>query len=73
MIDHELRKAEGGDPVLTITVTGTHDIFRLAHHMERGQCEFARAGQRIKEKLRRRIGLHNYGALVDYMLGRGPR
>lgn len=46
---------EFGDPTVTITLTGYHEIYRFAHHMETGQVEFARAGNSIIRRLRRRF------------------
>lgn len=46
---------EFGDPTVTITLTGYHEIYRFAHHMESGQVEFARAGNTIIRRLRRRF------------------
>ena len=41
-------------PTITITLTGAHEIYRFAHHMEYGQCEFADAGRKIINRLKRR-------------------
>ena len=46
---------EFGDPTVTITLTGYHEIYRFAHHMEKGQVEFARAGNKIIHRLRFRL------------------
>lgn len=44
-----------GEPTVTITLTGYHEIYRFAHHMETSQVEFAEAGNRIIRGLRRRL------------------
>lgn len=36
--------SEHGDPTVTFTVTGSHDIFRLAYAMSTFQCDFAERG-----------------------------
>jgi len=36
--------SEHGDPVVTFTVTGGHDIYRLAFSLSRAQCDFADNG-----------------------------
>lgn len=59
-----------GDPVLTITVEGTHDVYRLALHLERGQVEFAKQGRNVLTKLRRHLGKARMRSLIDYYSGR---
>lgn len=46
---------EHGEPVVTITLVGYHEMYRFAHHMEKGQVEFGKAGNQIIRKLRRRL------------------
>lgn len=46
---------EHGEPTVTITLTGCHEIYRFAHHMEAGQVEFGKAGNKIIRRLRRRF------------------
>ena len=36
---------EHGEPVATFTVTGAHDIYRLAFSLSRAQCDFADKGR----------------------------
>jgi|JI10StandDraft_1071094.scaffolds.fasta_scaffold1473966_2 hypothetical protein len=43
-----------GDPTVTITLFGFDDVYRFAHLMTMGQCEFAEEGHRIIRRLRRR-------------------
>ena len=37
------------EPTISITLTGYHEIYRFAHHMEYGQVEFGHAGRRRLE------------------------
>lgn len=46
---------EHGEPTVTITLIGFHEIYRFAHHMEKGQVEFGLAGNKIIHRLRRRL------------------
>lgn len=64
---------EHGDPVMTLTITGVHDVFRFAHHLTRGQCEFADVGQRVLRRLKRRMGSPRYGAYDESMHGTSKR
>lgn len=62
---------EHGDPTLTIVAVGTHDVYRLAHHLEHGQCEFAAIGRRVKAGMRRHLSKEGYAWLLRYMHGDG--
>lgn len=62
---------EYGDPKLTIVVEGTHDVYRLAHHLEHGQCDLAAIGRRVKRGLRRGLNRGRYEWLLRYMHGDG--
>jgi hypothetical protein len=66
-----LRWTEHGDPILTIVAEGPHDVYRLAHHLEHGQCEFADIGRRIKAALRRRWSAEQWKWSQEYFHGRG--
>lgn len=44
----------GTDTVLTITITGEHDIYRLAHHLLKGQVEFSDRARTILGTMKRR-------------------
>ena len=59
------------DPVLTIKAEGIHDVYRLAHHLEHGQSEFAAIGRKIKRGIRRKVGEPGWRWLLDYMHGDG--
>jgi len=59
------------DPILTITAEGIHDVYRLAHHLETGQTEFAAIGRKIKRGLRRKLSESAWQWLQDYMHGDG--
>jgi len=65
-----LRYNEHGDPTMTIVVVGHHDVYRLADHMTRGQCEFADIGFRVMRRLRRRNPA-GFAWLRRYMHGDG--
>lgn len=64
---------EHGDPMLTIKVVGHSDVYRLACHLERGQCEFADMGRRVIGSLRRRWGARKLAALESYYWGPSGR
>jgi hypothetical protein len=50
-----ITRNEHGEPTVTITLTGYHEVYRFAHHMESGQVEFGLAGNGIIRRLRRRF------------------
>jgi hypothetical protein len=65
------RRGSGEHPselVLTITVTGAHDIYRFAHHLLFGQVEFVELGQKIIDQLRRRMGRGRW-SYIDRSMG----
>lgn len=66
-----LRWDEHGDPTLTIVVIGTHDVYRFAHHLERGQCEFADIGRKVLREMKRKMGGSSFRWLLRYMHGEG--
>lgn len=68
-IRKHVRWNEHGDPILTIKVEGHSDVYRLACHLKRGQCEFADIGGRIQRSLRRKWGSRKYKALETYYWG----
>lgn len=51
----KITRTEWGEPTVTITLVGYHEVYRFAHHMESGQVEFGRAGNHIIRRLRRRF------------------
>jgi hypothetical protein len=71
VIEDTRNTTEHGDPCLTIVVTGTHDVYRIAHHLEHGQCEFAEVGQRTRKYLKRKLKKKGYAWLMDHMHGSG--
>jgi hypothetical protein len=64
---------EHGDPTLTVTVVGSHDVFRFADHLTRGQVEFAALGFKTQAGMKRKWGAKAYGRLHDYFYGSGIR
>jgi hypothetical protein len=70
VIAKRVTRGPGGEPVLTVTVTGVDDVFRFAYHMMHGQCEFADKGRLTMRALRRQIGGPYFQAISRRMLGR---
>lgn len=72
-VEHEFtRRTPGQHPsetVLTITITGSHDIYRFAHMMLLGQVEFGDRGLRIVAGLKRRMGRSRWSYLDRSMGG----
>ena len=68
-VSKRLTRDRWGNPVLVIRVEGTHDIYRLARHLERGQVEFYKLAGRILRSLRRQLGAKAYRVLVSYYDG----
>lgn len=66
-----LHWTQGGDPRLTIVVEGVHDVYRFAHHLQRGQCEFADIGFKVEARLARRLKRERFAWLKRYMHGDG--
>lgn len=58
-----------GDPVLTITVVGWHDIFRLQWNLLHAQCEFSEAARKSFQWMRRCLGPARYDAFDQSMTG----
>lgn len=58
-VEHKFTRRKPGEhpseTVLTITITGSHDIYRFAHMMLRGQVEFSERGRKIIAALKRRM------------------
>lgn len=69
-VENKMRTNAFGEPMLTITVVGSHDIYRLAWHLEHGQVEFVEQGRNIRTKLRRHLGKARMRSLVNYYSGR---
>lgn len=60
---------EHNDPVLTITVTGAHDIFRLNWNHLHAQCEFSDAARDTYAWLRRVMGAGRFDYLDKSLTG----
>ncbi len=58
-----------GDPVLTITVTGSHDIYRLNWNLLHAQCEFSEAARATYQWLRRVMGAGPFDGLDKALTG----
>lgn len=58
-----------GDPVLTITVVGFHDIFRLQWNLLHAQVEFSAAARKTFQWMRRSLGPARYDAFDQSMTG----
>jgi len=58
-----------GDPRLTITLVGHHDLFRFAVNMLDDQCEFAEAGRKSLAQLRDHVGPDRFDPWARNMLG----
>jgi hypothetical protein len=58
-----------GDPVLVITVTGWHDIFRLNWNLLHAQCEFSASARQTFRWMRRCLGAKRYDAFDQSMTG----
>jgi hypothetical protein len=57
MINKEVRETEHGDPRVTLTFEGTHDVSRLVHLLAaKGNCEQGRIADELIEELRRNVG-----------------
>lgn len=56
-----------GEPVLTITVTGHHDLYRLARLLQHGQVDLAELGRKIRDSQRRLLGPDGWASLTGHM------
>lgn len=68
-LSKRLIRNEFGEPELRITVQGGHDIYRLAWHLQFGQCEFAALGRRIHASLARFLGRNGWQTISAYYGG----
>lgn len=59
-----------GDPKVTITLTGSSDVYRFAHNLTEDQCEFAAVGRRILGALRRKWGRETFHRAQEHLHGR---
>ena len=62
-------RSRDGEPVLTITVTGWHDIFRLQWNLLHAQMEFSAAARKSFQWMRRSLGAAKYDAFDKSMTG----
>lgn len=69
MTEYLRTRNEHGDPVLIITVTGWHDIFRLNWNLLHAQVEFSAAASKTFQWMRRSIGAAHYDAFDQSMTG----
>lgn len=63
MAEYKATRNKHGEPVVTITLTGGHEIHRFAYNLLKHQCEFARMGTRILKGQRRRMGKERWDAM----------
>lgn len=68
-VSKRLTRDKHGTPILTITVAGPHDIYRLSRHMLSGQVEFCELGHRSLRSLRKLLGRERYAAMENYFNG----
>lgn len=66
-----LRWNEHGEPILTITAVGVHDVYRLSNHMLKGQVEFCDIGARAIQGLKRKLSKDQWDWLMRFMHGDG--
>ena len=69
MTEYERKRNEHGDPVLVITITGWHDIFRLNWNLLHAQCEFSAAARKTFQWMRKSIGAKRYDEFDQSMTG----
>lgn len=67
--EYKRSRNKHGDPVLTITVTGFHDIFRLSFAMLHAQVEFSEAARKSFQWMRRSLGASRCDAFDQSMTG----
>jgi hypothetical protein len=76
-VEHKYERSEDLNRVqLVITIEGSHDIYRFAHHMLLGQVEFSDRARKILVALKRRMGTDRWRYLDRSMGGwqlRGDR
>jgi hypothetical protein len=71
MMKKRLTRNEHGDPVLTITVTGTSDVYRIGWYLQRAAVDHASLGRRIHRSMKRLIGAANFRFIERQMHGTG--
>lgn len=67
--EYRRTRNQHGDPVLIITVTGSHDIFRLNWNLLHAQCEFSAEARGTYRWLRRVMGAGPFDYLDKSLTG----
>lgn len=65
--EYKRSRNKHGDPVLTITVTGWHNIFRLNWNLLHAQSEFSAEARKTYQWMRRVVGAKNYDKFDQMM------
>ncbi len=65
----ERTRNEHGDPVLTITVVGFYDIFRLSWNLLGAQVEFSEQARKTFQWMRRSLGASRFDEFDQSMTG----
>ncbi len=68
-VEHRLSWGEQGEPRLEIEAGGIDDVYRLAHHMVRGQCEFAAIGFAVVRGIKRRLRSDGWQRMMEKFHG----
>lgn len=69
MIHHHIRRNEHGQPVLTIRITGWHDMFRIAWVLCHAHVEFVAVGRAAFRHLARRLGKRTFASFDQRLTG----
>ncbi|WP_406083077.1 hypothetical protein OHA01_26215 [Micromonospora zamorensis] len=67
MIRSHIRRDAHGDPVLTIRVTGAHDMYRVAEHLATAQSDIQPHGRRVFPYLWKFLGGSRFTAFDKSM------
>lgn len=68
-LTRRVRTGRGGEPILVIEVRGVDDVYRLARHLELGQCEFADLAVKVLRWQKRKLGRATWSWLLRRMHG----
>ncbi len=71
MMKKRLSRNAAGDPVLTVTVTGSHDVYRFGWYLTRNATDHARLGRNILRSFRRQVGPGPWAWYQRYFHGDG--
>jgi hypothetical protein len=63
MSNYRATRNEHGEPVVTITLVGWHEIHRFAYNLLKHQCEFAEMGRKILKYQRKAIGREQWNRI----------